>query len=106
MSPYLTPSLERAVIQPNRRALLQIALIAPFALPYRARAAGAQSTALDPIVTLNSGLLAVMKAGNAVPFTERYNTLSPGRGKYVRLAGNPAPLRRLQLEHPGCTRAG
>ena len=66
MSPYLTPSLERAVIQPNRRALLQIALIAPFALPYRARAAGAQSTALDPIVTLNSGLLAVMKAGNAV----------------------------------------
>jgi phospholipid transport system substrate-binding protein len=76
MSPYLTPSLERAVMQPNRRALLQIALIAPFALPYRARAAGAQSTVLDPIVTLNSGLLAVMKAGNAVPFTERYNTLS------------------------------
>jgi phospholipid transport system substrate-binding protein len=76
MSPYLTPSSERAVIHPDRRALLQIALIAPLAMPYRARAAGAQPNALDPILTLNNGLLAVMKAGNSVPFVERYNTLS------------------------------
>jgi hypothetical protein len=68
MSPYLTPSPERAVIHPDRRVLLQMALIAPFAVPYRARAAGAQSTALDPILTLNNGLLAVMKAGNSVSF--------------------------------------
>jgi phospholipid transport system substrate-binding protein len=76
LSPIFIPSRERAVTDLDRRALLQIALIAPFAVPYRARAAGAQSTALDPIVTLNNGLLAVMKAGNSVPFLERYNILS------------------------------
>jgi phospholipid transport system substrate-binding protein len=76
MSRYYTLSAERAVTRLDRRALLQIALIAPFAVPYRAQAAGAQSPALDPILTLNNGLLAVMKAGNSVPFVERYNTLS------------------------------
>ncbi len=76
MSPYHTPSPERAVTHLDRRALLQITLIAPFAVPYGARAAGAQSTALDPIVALNNGLLAVMKAGSSVPFLDRYNTLS------------------------------
>ena len=106
MSPYHTPSPERAVTHLDRRALLQITLIAPFAVPYGARAAGAQSTALDPIVALNNGLLAVMKAGSSVPFLDRYNTLSRVRGKYLRPAGNPAPLRRLQLEHPGRARAG
>jgi phospholipid transport system substrate-binding protein len=75
MNAYFTPSPERAATHLDRRALLQIGLIAPFARPYRAHAAGAQSTALDPIITLNSGLLAVMKAGNSVPFIARYNTL-------------------------------
>jgi phospholipid transport system substrate-binding protein len=64
------------VVLADRRALLQIALLAPFAVPRMVRAAGAQSAALDPIVTLNNGLLAVMKAGRSVPFAERYNSLS------------------------------
>jgi phospholipid transport system substrate-binding protein len=64
------------VIRTDRRALLHIALLAPFAAPCWARAAGAQSAALDPILTLNNGLLSVMKAGKSIPFIERYNTLS------------------------------
>jgi phospholipid transport system substrate-binding protein len=76
MNRFLISSPERAVARLDRRALLQMALITPLVVPYRAHAAGAQSTALDPILTLNNGLLAVMKAGNTVPFVERYNTLS------------------------------
>jgi phospholipid transport system substrate-binding protein len=76
MSPYPIPSPEAAMIRPGRRALLQIALLAPFAAPRRTRAAAAQSTPMDPILALNNGLLAVMKAGKSVPFSERYNILS------------------------------
>jgi phospholipid transport system substrate-binding protein len=76
MSLHLASSSECAVALPGRRALLQIALLAPLVAPCRARAAGAQSTAMDPILTLNNGLLAVMKAGKSVPFSERYNALS------------------------------
>jgi phospholipid transport system substrate-binding protein len=76
MSLHLTQFADRAVIPPGRRALLQIALIAPLAVPYPARAAAAQSTAIEPILTLNNGLLAVMKAGKSAAFSERYNTLS------------------------------
>jgi phospholipid transport system substrate-binding protein len=76
MSLHLAQSSERAVAPPGRRALLQIALLAPLAAPYRARAAGPQVSALDPIVSLNNGLIAVMKAGKSVPFMERYTTLS------------------------------
>ena len=52
MSLHLASSSERAVALPGRRALLQIALLAPLVAPYRARAAGAQSTAMDPILHL------------------------------------------------------
>ena len=77
MSSHIHSSSGRAVIATDRRALLQMALLAPFAVSHRARAAGAQSAALDPILTLNNGLLAVMKTGKSVPFVDRYNTLSP-----------------------------
>jgi phospholipid transport system substrate-binding protein len=62
--------------RPCRRALLHIAVWAPLATPYWTRAAGAQSTPLDPILALNNGLLAVMKAGKSVPFLERFDALS------------------------------
>ena len=65
------------MVQPGRRALLQFALLVPFAAPCQTRAAGpALCTPQDPILTLNNKLLVVMKAGKAVPFAERYTTLS------------------------------
>lgn len=52
MSSHITSSSERAVMRTDRRALLQMALLAPFAASHRASAAGAQSAALDPILTV------------------------------------------------------
>lgn len=56
-----------------RRAVLAV----PFALAFPGFAVAADAEAAAPIVALNRGVLAAMKAGKASPFMTRYAALAP-----------------------------
>lgn len=58
-------------------ATLGATLGAAALLPGRAWAQAAASSPTAPIQTLNQALIAVMKAGEAVPFAKRYEMLAP-----------------------------
>lgn len=60
----------------GRRRFLLLALFGATALPV---AAGAADTAAvtGPVIALDNGLLAVMKAGSGTPFPQRYQMLQP-----------------------------
>ena len=65
-------------MRPERRAFLG-GLFAALLVPWAARAEAPPSFAAvsAPVATLDAGLLAVMKAGNATPFPKRYAMLEP-----------------------------
>lgn len=60
----------------DRRMLLGAVLLGATSLPLFARAAD-DSAVLAPIQQLYNALLAVMRAGQDVPFTQRYQQLAP-----------------------------
>lgn len=65
-------------MRPKRRAFLG-GLFAALLVPWAARADAPPSFAevSAPVATLDAGLLAIMKAGNATPFPKRYAMLGP-----------------------------
>ncbi len=63
-------------MQPDRRLLLSGALAALLA-PATARAGADFAAITAPIAILDNGLIAVMKAGDATPFAQRFAILEP-----------------------------
>src|SRR4051794_26298292 len=64
----------------SRRLLLRVAILSAAASPLLARAGSAEPTGADaaaPVQRLNTALLSIMKAGQQVPFHQRYDTLAP-----------------------------
>lgn len=60
----------------GRRPFLLVSLLGSVALPLAARAADTAAVTA-PIVALDNGLLAVLRAGSGTPFTRRYAMLQP-----------------------------
>jgi phospholipid transport system substrate-binding protein len=64
----------------SRRLLLQVAFLGAAVPSFLTRMAAAQSADAEvtaPVQRLNAALLSIMKAGQKVPFQQRYDTLAP-----------------------------
>jgi phospholipid transport system substrate-binding protein len=64
----------------SRRFLIRIIVMGTVAVPVLARTAGAEPAGAEvtaPIQRLNAALLAIMKAGQTLPFQQRYEMLAP-----------------------------
>ena len=60
----------------NRRSILKMIAAAPACVTVPPHA-HADSTAVAPIYQLTNGLVRVMKAGRATPFSQRFDMLAP-----------------------------
>ena len=64
----------------SRRFLIRTIVMGTVAVPVLARTAGAEPASAEvtaPIQRLNAALLAIMKAGQTLPFQQRYEMLAP-----------------------------